>query len=221
MTDVIWQLLLVTLCQCRSQRPRGLRRRSTAARLLRLWVRIPPGAWMSVYCECRVLLGRVLCDELITRPEESYRLWCFVVCDQETSWMRRPWPIGVGWGGDVALKANKANKHSVSKYTNNLPIRYRITSYPLFLGLYVNRFSLSVKPQYSSWRTDCDHWGVTATFVIIDIRHCTNALCGTRPPFFHSSSCRLPTSCGFVSHWQVEISLLFLPDVILRPSSYY
>ena len=30
----------------RSQWPRGLRRRSTAARLLRLWVRIPPGAWM-------------------------------------------------------------------------------------------------------------------------------------------------------------------------------
>jgi hypothetical protein len=30
-----------------------------------------------------VLLGRVLCDELITRPEESYRLWCVVVCDLE------------------------------------------------------------------------------------------------------------------------------------------
>ena len=30
----------------RSQWPRGLRRRSTAARLLRLWVRILSGAWM-------------------------------------------------------------------------------------------------------------------------------------------------------------------------------
>jgi hypothetical protein len=29
-----------------------------------------------------VLLGRGLCDELITRPEESYRLW-HVVCDQD------------------------------------------------------------------------------------------------------------------------------------------
>jgi len=28
-----------------------------------------------------VLSGRGLCDGLITRPEESYRLWCFVVCD--------------------------------------------------------------------------------------------------------------------------------------------
>jgi len=25
------------------------------------------------------LSGRGLCDELITRPEESYRLWCVVV----------------------------------------------------------------------------------------------------------------------------------------------
>ena len=29
--------------------------------------------------------GRGLCDELITRPEESYRLWRVVVCDLETS----------------------------------------------------------------------------------------------------------------------------------------
>jgi len=31
------------------------------------------------------LSGRGLCDELITRPEESYRLCCVVVCDLETS----------------------------------------------------------------------------------------------------------------------------------------
>jgi hypothetical protein len=30
-----------------------------------------------------VLSDRGLCDELITRPEESYRLWCDVVCDLE------------------------------------------------------------------------------------------------------------------------------------------
>ena len=54
----------------RSQSPHGLRRRSAAACLLRLWVRIPPGAWMFVYFVCCVLSGRGLCDELITRPEE-------------------------------------------------------------------------------------------------------------------------------------------------------
>ena len=47
---------------------------SKVARLLRSWVRIPPWAWMIVCCECCVLSGRGLCDELITRPEESYRL---------------------------------------------------------------------------------------------------------------------------------------------------
>jgi hypothetical protein len=35
---------------------------------------------------CCVLSGRGVCDELITRPEESYRLWRVVVCDEETSW---------------------------------------------------------------------------------------------------------------------------------------
>jgi len=37
---------------------------------------------MSVCCECCVLSGRGLCDELMTRPEECYRLLC-VVCDLE------------------------------------------------------------------------------------------------------------------------------------------
>ena len=62
-----------------------------AARLLRSWVRIPPGAWIFVCCECRVLSGRVLCDELITHPEESYRLCCVIVCDLETSRIGAPY----------------------------------------------------------------------------------------------------------------------------------
>jgi len=43
-----------------SQWPRGLRRRSAVARWLGLWVRIPPGVWMSVSCVCCVLSGRSL-----------------------------------------------------------------------------------------------------------------------------------------------------------------
>jgi hypothetical protein len=39
----------------RSRWPRGLRRGSAAARLLGLRVRIPPGAWITVSCECCVL----------------------------------------------------------------------------------------------------------------------------------------------------------------------
>jgi len=39
---------------------------------------------MFVCCQCCSFAGRDLCDELNTRPEESYRLWCVVVCDLET-----------------------------------------------------------------------------------------------------------------------------------------
>ena len=87
-------LIILTVAYCRSQWPRGLRRRSRATRLLRSWVRIPPGEWMSVCSECCMLSGRGLCDELITRPEEPYRLWCVVVCDLETTKNPRE------WGGD-------------------------------------------------------------------------------------------------------------------------
>ena len=38
-----------------------------------------------------MLSGSGLCDELITRPEESYRLWCVVVCDLETSRIGAPY----------------------------------------------------------------------------------------------------------------------------------
>jgi hypothetical protein len=47
---------------------------------------------MFVSCECCVLSGRGLCDGLITRPEESCRLWCVSECDLETSKRRRPGP---------------------------------------------------------------------------------------------------------------------------------
>ena len=42
-----------------------------------------------------MLSGRGLCDELITRPEESYRLWCVVVCDLETSRMGAPYTYDI------------------------------------------------------------------------------------------------------------------------------
>jgi hypothetical protein len=73
--------------------PRGravLRRGSAAAPLLRLRVRISPEEWMSVSCECCVLSGKGLCVGPITRPEQSYRVWC--VCDRETLKKRTPWP---------------------------------------------------------------------------------------------------------------------------------
>jgi hypothetical protein len=66
------------------QWPRGLRRRSMAARYGRSPAEIVssnPIGFMDVYllCDLCVLSGRGLCEELITRPEESYRLWWVVV----------------------------------------------------------------------------------------------------------------------------------------------
>jgi len=59
---------------------RRLRRRSAAARLLGSWVPTPQGAWIFVVS---IVYFQVV--GLITRPEESYRLWWVVVCDLETT----------------------------------------------------------------------------------------------------------------------------------------
>jgi hypothetical protein len=79
-----------------------LRRRSTAAHLLRSWVRIPPGKCMSLCCECCVLSGRGLCDEVTTRPEESYRLWCVAVYVTETSSTRSQTSINDDWTHEIS-----------------------------------------------------------------------------------------------------------------------
>ena len=42
-----------------------------------------------------MLSGRGLCDELIIRSEESYRLCCVVVCDLETSRMGAPYTYDI------------------------------------------------------------------------------------------------------------------------------
>jgi hypothetical protein len=92
----------------RSQLPRGLRRRSAVARLLRLWVRIHYGN--GCLCVVSVVLsGRGLCDELITRPEESYQLWCVVVCDLK-------------WGSPDPLGGCRTNKNQ----TKSILIRFRL-----------------------------------------------------------------------------------------------
>jgi hypothetical protein len=49
---------------------------------------------MDVCFEYCLFSGRVLCDELITHPEDFYPAWCVVVYDLESTWMRRPWPNG-------------------------------------------------------------------------------------------------------------------------------
>ena len=92
----LWRLLsiLLKILLGRSQWPRGLRRGSASPRLLGLWVWILPRAWMVVSCKCCVLSSRGLCAGLITRPEESYRVWSWILDNVETlaHWgLLRPW----------------------------------------------------------------------------------------------------------------------------------
>jgi hypothetical protein len=69
-----------------------------------------------VCCDCCVLSGRGLCDGLITRPEEAYRLWRVVVCDQETSKNEESkpatglWKIQSQW---VVTPRKQTNKHVI------------------------------------------------------------------------------------------------------------
>ena len=62
-----------------------------------------------------MLSGRGLCNELITRPEESYRLWCVIVCELETSRMRRPWPTE---GCCTKSQTNILLNYEVIRYVN-------------------------------------------------------------------------------------------------------
>jgi hypothetical protein len=93
---------------------------------------IRPGAWMFVCCECCVSSGRGLCDELITRLEESYRLWCVSQCDQkklQTSTLKRE--TGVGRRGRLKKKklfqSNKCTKLSFNFNFNIFLIFYTTT----------------------------------------------------------------------------------------------
>jgi hypothetical protein len=92
-------LLMLPILYGRYQWPRGLKCRSAAAYLLGLWVRIPPGAWRSVCCKSCVLSCTGLCVGLITRPEESYRVWCVWVWSSSTMRMLCP-----TWGCCAMLK---------------------------------------------------------------------------------------------------------------------
>jgi hypothetical protein len=74
-------VMFMKFCTCmfqkgRSRWPRVLRRGPTVARILGMWVLIPPAALVSVSCECCVVSCRGLCVGLVAGLEESYRVWC-------------------------------------------------------------------------------------------------------------------------------------------------
>jgi hypothetical protein len=68
---------------------------------------------MSVSCRCSESLGRGLCDDPITSPEECYRLCRVDVCDLETSSMKTP---------SHALGRSANTKEQLFKYFMIYPI---------------------------------------------------------------------------------------------------
>jgi hypothetical protein len=92
-----------------------------------------------------VLSGTGLCDELISRPEESYRLWCVVVCDLETTRMRRPWP---------------ALSRSATKKKRFHPVIFivEVRRIGLFLALGISMDWLSNNLIFDIWRCARKFW---------------------------------------------------------------
>jgi len=116
---------------------------------MRLFVRILP-VGMDVCSDCCGLSGRGLCDGLITRPEESYRLWCVVVCDLETSWMRRLWPTG----GLIRQKQRNVTLRKAYPNTSDVPvtsIQPKLdTSFFIYRRYYMTLATVGVFHHYSS-----------------------------------------------------------------------
>jgi hypothetical protein len=123
--------------------------------------KILPRAWKFVCCECCVLSGRGRYDGLITRPEESYRLWRVVVCNQEPLEMRRLkpatglWKIQPQWVVTLRKQTNTPYTfllfinccalHCVSSLTNIFLL--------LRISMYINTVFRELQSNYSSFKT--------------------------------------------------------------------
>ena len=72
-----------------------------------------------------MLSGRGLCDELITRPEESFRLWCVVVCDLETSRIGAPYIHEIS---NLRVKLKLVSfDHAVGRYRSDFEFWNHVT----------------------------------------------------------------------------------------------
>jgi len=87
-----------------SQWRRGLRRRSAAARLLTLRVRIPPRAWMFVCCECCVLSGRGLSSRGVLPTVVRRCVWSRNLVNEEAM---------AHWGRGGGLMRQKTKKQNM------------------------------------------------------------------------------------------------------------
>jgi len=91
---------------------------------------------MSVSCECCVLSGRGLCVGLITRLEESCRMW-WAERGREDTVVRRPFPLGTAL---TALQFSKYGPNWTLKLTQPLwiqPHTINQPAVPVFMTHYV------------------------------------------------------------------------------------
>jgi len=82
-------------------------------------VGLNPAGCMDDVLLCYMLKGRGLCDELITRAEEYCRVWCVVVCDLETSRIRRHW-TALGWNATGKNRLRNILRKVMSSIVCNL-----------------------------------------------------------------------------------------------------
>jgi len=117
------------------------------------------------------LSGRGLCDELITRPEESYRLWCVVVCDLETSRMGAPCIYDIstlrvkgrgsledlGEDGRILLNRSSRDKmvgcglNSSGSGYREVTVRYEHGNGPSFFFFFLDRPTVQCGPVPPQW----------------------------------------------------------------------
>ena len=108
---------------------------------------------MFVCCECRVLSGGGLCEGLITRSEESYRLWRVVVCDQETSYgrMLQPRQRAAKYKPTMGCRARKKKIVTTRLLRHKHSRIYTLQSIPLqFLCAYVNNVLVYIFTSYTT-----------------------------------------------------------------------
>ena len=133
---------------------------------------------MFVGCECCVVSGRSLCDELITRLEESYRMWCVVVCDLETpTRMRRSWPTG---GLRRRKQITLFPSHLLASPIFCFPRQFKHYSAPVYyfsiLAVYLGLHLLnSTNPRtlrqlFKLWRWSLTHWGRVTQICVFKTR---------------------------------------------------
>ena len=68
-----------------------------------------------------MLSGRGLCDGLITRPEEAYRLWFVAVCDLEN--LKNEEAIARDWAASDIEKKKKADGISSTNRAGSQVVR--------------------------------------------------------------------------------------------------